>query len=336
MKKALISRYGAYGDIIHMSHLPRLLAEDGYVVDVETNYKGLQLLTNNPYINNIIFFEPQNHLSLYQNPFWTNKHWEIVSQGYDKFINLFGSIELSLLSAENSNLQFMHQKNRDVSKNINYYDRSTILAGYEDKAGTTGEVYYTEEEYRIVKKFLSKINDPIMINASGTTLNKRLVIGKQLVSRLLEEYPQSDILITGDSSDEYKDIQTDRILFINKMPFRQVLLIAKYVRVFIGMESGLAVGANMWKTPTVQLMTAASLVNHPNGCKNDFSLQSEAYCSPCLKAQYRFLGCPHKDGYPLCVWFDIDKVMEQVRKAYDAQSRDIEVPKENVAELSLV
>ena len=41
MKKALVIRYGAYGDIIHMSWIPRALKLDGYdVVDVETNFKG--------------------------------------------------------------------------------------------------------------------------------------------------------------------------------------------------------------------------------------------------------------------------------------------------------
>ena len=73
----------------------------------------------------------------------------------------------------------------------------------------------------------------------------------------------------------------------------------------------------MWNTPTIQLMTAASLINHPKYAKNDYSLQSPAYCSPCCKGPYQYIGCPSKDGYPLCVYFDVDKIMEQVDKIHD-------------------
>ena len=54
MKKVLIIRYCAYGDAIHFSFLPRLLKGQGFdVVDLETNFKGFQLLESNPFIDKI-------------------------------------------------------------------------------------------------------------------------------------------------------------------------------------------------------------------------------------------------------------------------------------------
>ena len=64
-------------------------------------------------------------------------------------------------------------------------------------------------------------------------------------------------------------------------------------------------------------MTAASLDNHTKYAKNDYSLQSPAYCSPCCKGPYQYIGCPSKDGYPLCVYFDIEKIMEKVDEIHD-------------------
>jgi ADP-heptose:LPS heptosyltransferase len=62
VRKVLVSRYGAYGDIVHCSHLPRLLKDVGFdVVDFETNHKGTQLLLDNPFIDNLFFFEPSSH-----------------------------------------------------------------------------------------------------------------------------------------------------------------------------------------------------------------------------------------------------------------------------------
>ena len=59
MKKALISRYGGYGDAIFCTPIPRLLKDQGFdVVDFEANHKTFQVLGNNPFIDNLIYFEP--------------------------------------------------------------------------------------------------------------------------------------------------------------------------------------------------------------------------------------------------------------------------------------
>ena len=325
MKKVLISRFCAYGDAIHFSHLPRLLKDQGFdQVDVETNFKGFQLLQNNPFIDNLIFFEPTNNLALYSTSDRIQKHWKIVSKGYDKFINLFETIEKACISSEHDNEYYMHEKNRESYKHINYYNQSTIDAGYPELVDKyKGEVYFTEQEHHIAKRYIDKYDGKftIMINLNGTTLHKKMIFAPELTQRLIDKYPECRIILTGDkSSSEIADkiCSSDNVIsVIGRVPFRQAMLMSKYCNLVISMESGFGVGANMWETPTIQLMTAASLENHPNGCKNDFSLQSPAYCSPCNKGPYRFIGCPHKDGYPMCIYFDVDKIMNRVEEAYE-------------------
>ena len=88
--KALMSRYGAFGDCLHASHLPRLLKEVGYtIVDVETNFKGYQIFSDNPFIDNLIGFEPTRCKTMTM----LIRHWDYISEGYDKFINLYHSLE---------------------------------------------------------------------------------------------------------------------------------------------------------------------------------------------------------------------------------------------------
>jgi hypothetical protein len=39
-KRIILVRWGAYGDHIHMSNVIKAYDEDGWLVDVEYNYKG--------------------------------------------------------------------------------------------------------------------------------------------------------------------------------------------------------------------------------------------------------------------------------------------------------
>jgi ADP-heptose:LPS heptosyltransferase len=101
------------------------------------------------------------------------------------------------------------------------------------------------------------------------------------------------------------------------MPFRQALLITKYVNCVIGCESGLMIGASMWYTPTIMLMTAASIESHCKYNPNDYSIQSPAYCSPCYKGPYQYRGCPHKNGNPLCVYFNVVDIINKIKQIYE-------------------
>lgn len=322
MKKALISRYCAYGDAIHCSHLPHLLKLKGYdVVDVEANIKLANILYENPFIDNLTVFERnQNHL-IYSNPFYMRKRWDIISKGYDKFINLYGSLEQGCIAMEFDAEYFMHDSNRKEMRDINFYDQTSLWAGFPEEVGKwQGEIYFNEEEENIVKKFMTQFEGKfvVMINLSGTTIHKRFIIAKEIANWLLNEYRDVHIITTGDSLCKPYDIQHERSTsIVGKFPFRQALNIAKYVNLFLSMESGLAVGANAFGTPTIQLMTSSSLNNHPKYAANDYSLQSPAYCSPCSKGPYRFIGCPHKNGFPLCVYFNPEDVKAQIRKVYE-------------------
>lgn len=319
MKKVLISRYGAYGDQIHCSHLPRILKEKGFdVVDFETNFKGTQILGNNPFIDNLSYFEPGNCASVFTSHLM-EKHWDLISQGYDKFINLYKSLEYACIAMEDTPEYYMHEDARKEYREVNFYDQTNICAGYPEITGMTGEVYFTAEETGIIQKIFEKTKDKfvVMVNLSGTTIHKVFVNVQEVVDKILDKYPDAYIITTGDESCKAIDIKNDRCKsIVGKFPFRQALHMTKYIDLLVSMESGLAVGANMFNTPTIQMMTSSSLNNHPKYAKNDLSLQSPAYCSPCSKGPYRFIGCPHNNGLPLCVYFKTEDILERVETAY--------------------
>lgn len=325
MKKALILRYGAYGDIIHISHLPRLLKEQGFdFVAVETNYKGFQLLRDNPFIDKITYLPDSSDLLKRRG--LIEKKWALLAEEYDSFINLNGSIEYDILMMETQNDYYRNDKVRSNRCNINFYDHMTALAGYPNIKGRTGELFFTEEEKTKVDEYYSKYKDnfTILINLSGTSFHKQFIQAKEVAKWVLDTYEDAVIIETAGPEWKHltlKEIDDKRIRsIIGIQPFRQAAALAKRVNCVIGCESGIMCAANMWNTPTIQLMTAASVKNHCEHAKNDYSLQSPAYCSPCHKGPYQYVGCPVVDGHLLCTYFDVDKIKENITKIYEKRN----------------
>lgn len=333
MKKCLVVRYGAFGDIIHLTHLPRLLKKRaGFdIVDVETNAKGLQILAENPYIDTLTTFEPSLYPDL---PYGSlQRRWAVIGEGYDKVINLTGTIEEKLIAMENQNIYYQGTDvRRKAFGGVNYYDAMTMEAGLgEEYFGTTGEMYFKQSEIDAAAEFLSPYQDRfiVMMNLSGSSLHKRFMQAEEVANRICAKYPNALIITTGDKTCQAFDfkIQGKKISLINdSATFRGMCILAKFVDLCMGCESGLMVASNMWNTPTVQLLTAANHNNHPKYAKNDFSLQSPAPCAPCHKGPYKYRGCTLDEaGYPVCVHFDVNLIMEQVEKAHQVYLRGHEI-----------
>lgn len=323
MKKALIVRYGAYGDIIHMSWIPRALKEDGYdIVDVETNFKGYQLLSHNPFIDNITMFEPSNFPEM--TVAHLNNRLLHESVNYDRTINLFNSLEHGCIAMEDQSLFYMDDKTRRTYGGGSFYDNTAKFAGLHGWIGKArGEVYFTDKENEQARLKIEEKSDKfkVVLNINGTGPHKLFKYANDVAEQILSEFPDAFIYTTGDTPSA--DIKhTDRsATWIGKIPFREALARIKHVDCIIGCESGLMCGASMWGTPAIQIMTSSSIENHCKYAENDYSIQSTASCSPCHKGLYQYRGCHYKDDYPVCVDVAASDIMERVRTIYDGFSK---------------
>ena len=321
MKSVLVARHAAYGDMIHVSHIPRLLKENGYdKVGFSTGKRGLNILKNNPFIDTIHYAELSEytkHLGID----YFNTRLLAIGRDYDKVINLNQIIEVGVLPGQFQKEYYLDQKTRDRMGGQNYYDVATTACGFPHLVGRyKGELYFSKVEEGVVGKFLSKYEGKfkVLINLSGSSPHKAFVQAKEVIDRVMDTHPDAIVFTTGDELSKGLDSDRKEVIRLSgKMPFRQVLLIAKYVNCVIGTESGMMVGASCHGTPTIQLLTAASKENHVKYAENDYSLQSPARCSPCHKNPYDYWGCPTKDEYPLCVFFDVNTIIGQVEKIRD-------------------
>jgi len=319
MKKVLISRYGAYGDVINCSHLPKILKMNGFdVIDFETNHKGYQILLENPYIDKLIHFEPSDEQNRNRSLIWLSRHWQAISEGYDKFINLRNSIEYEWIAMEDMPEYYMSSDyRRKKYGKINYADSCLLIAGYEEEIGKfKGDLYFNDREVEIVNNFNDKYKDyfKVLVNLSGTSLHKRFIQSSEFIKEVIFKYKDVFIFTTGDKRCEEYSFKHDRVKNLEGLfPFRQVLLLSSKMDCVIGCESGLMVGSHYFGTPTIQLMTAASKINHGDGL---YFIQSGVPCSPCHKGPYKYIGCSIKDGYPICVHFDMDGILMNFDSIY--------------------
>lgn len=334
MKTCFVSRLGGAGDVLHASHLPKLIKEYYGVdkLDWETNYHGMHILQNNPYIDNLIFLD-QN--SLTYNRMSKNLEWARFK--YDLVFDLSNTIEKEYCVNENDWRYYTSDKfRREKFGKKSYYDVMVDAIGLpESYYGNRGQLYYFDDEHSGAKNWVDKTKEKynadniILVNLSGSTLHKKFTQAESICKKVLERHPESLIVITGDKHCKSQIFTHDRI--INKVSleegsgwnFRTVALMTKYMDLTVSLESGLILIAHSWDAPALQLLTAASWDNHVKYAKNAYWLQAETVCSPCHKNPREYFGCPVVDRHPGCVYFDEDKVLNKIEEAIYVSSTAI-------------
>ena len=350
-KTAYITRYGAYGDHLHCSYLPRALKERcGYEkVVFESNSKGLPIYANNPHIDELVHFEPYIRVSTkgacMQMPMETIlKRWRIKAEQMDAdHINLQFSIENGYIAMEDMAEYYLSSEwRREHYGKLNYYDQCAAYIGRPELKGYKADLFFTDDEIKQVEEPFQKLAGKYVLiaNLSGTSKHKMLMNAEWLVKTFLEQHPDAVCITMGDRDcQKHLEFKGERIYNrAGLYTFRQSMLTTKYAHSIVGCESGLMVAATALGCKTVQLMTAASIKNHGGDFANDYSLQSPVSCAPCHKGPYDYIGCPTFDylglKYPVCIKFDKLQVLRRLNEAYNDYSR--ETKKASSAEVSSV
>lgn len=326
MKTCFISRLGGAGDVLHASHLPRLIKEYYGVghVTFETNYHGMHILTGNPYIDKLEMIDVNKMTS---NRMSKNLEW--AQYTHDLVFDFSNTIERSYCTNENDWRYYTSDLWRRNNLGKNYYDVMTDAAGLPDSYyGTRGQLYFTEAEHHLAQQWADakrlKYSHIILVNLSGSTLHKKFMQAESVCRKILEKYQGALIILTGDEHCKEQVFEHERVIsYVGSKDngFRSVALKCKYVDLTISLESGLILVAHSWDSPALQLLTAASYDNHIKYAKNAYWLQAPVSCSPCHKNPREYFGCPVKNEMPECVYFNEDEIMRKVDQALYETSR---------------
>jgi len=328
MKKVLVIRYGAFGDAIMVTPLLRLLKEDGFHITLNCSEYSRQIYNNNPFVD-----EFKIHVTDSVPNEKLGEYWEELGKGFDKVVNLSGSIEAGLLKAEGSpEFNWSHER-RHAECNVNYYDRTLEIGGYGHIKGRNGELYFTEEEEKWARDNTFKGKFNILWSLSGSSMHKVYHRAEYAALRLLNKYRDVRTTTVGDDICHLLEWEHKQARMASgKWSIRQSLVMVKHSDLVVGTETGILNAAGCYDVPKVLLLSHSSEENLSKNWKNCVSLHSNPPCHPCHQIHYTLNSCPLKvviepdlaipgslitAKYPVCM-ADLkeDDLFEAIEKVY--------------------
>ena len=323
-KSACICRYGAIGDMIMVTPLIRALAEQGYKVTVNTTTYSAEVLSNNPYVHNVIIQErniiPNNELGAY---------WDEWRSDYDLYINLSESIEGGLLKLENRSDFYSLASDRRTICNINYTDRTLELGSCLSTAKKVPELYFSPEEISKAKRYLKSIGVKpddfvVMWGLNGSSYHKSYPATELVVKDWLSKHPNAWVLLTGDQRAKALEFDYPRVVkTAGTLTLRLMLALTTLVDCVVGPESAVVNAAAASDNHKIVFMSHSSPKNLTEYWSNTTALEPDrsiAPCYPCHQLHYTLQSCPliqiGDNTTPVCtVAIDPDRVIEALDKA---------------------
>jgi len=319
-KRALVVRYGAIGDIVQSTPVFKKLKEEGYHVTLNCTGPAQEILRHNPNVDEFIV-QIKDYVK--NDGKQLERYWEEIGKGYDKFINLTGAAEDSLLVADKyiykwaTEIRKVHPEldeasvlhnalnvARDKAKDTNYYDNHLAKAGYTD-TGFNGELFFSEQEEIMAAGFRARHKDKFILlwSLAGSSYHKIYPYFHLVLTELTAKNP--DILVVSVGDAECKLLE--RVSSTRYLPrsgvweLRTSMLMTKWADLVVGPETGILNAAGCFPTPKITLLSHSK---HENLCKyweNDFCLAPEGvFCHPCHTLHYTHAvppnKCPSCDG----------------------------------------
>jgi ADP-heptose:LPS heptosyltransferase len=281
MKTACVLRWGALGDMIMSTVLIRALKEDGYHVTVNTTERGIDILKHDPHIDEFVKYVdntvPNEELGEY---------WDKLAEGYDKFVNLSESIEGALIRIEGRPEFYLSKEDRHEQCNVNYYDHTLAVGGYEGIKGRNAELYFSESEERRAREFKRKYKDKFLVvwALSGSAFHKVYPYGQDVVRAFVETHPDAIVATVGGIFETAgKWAKHPQIkYYANRWPLRKTMSVVKNADLVISPETSIAVAAGCFKVPKIIMLSHASEENLTKYWENCQTLYSKTTsCYPC-------------------------------------------------------
>jgi ADP-heptose:LPS heptosyltransferase len=297
---------GAIGDFIQTVPVLKKLKKEGYHVTVNCSETARDVLKYCPYVD---------ELAVQMRDYVPNKgttsgplleYWQELATKYDKFVNLTGSAEESLLVPDTKLMAMMQQLGnehpelseqnrfynsiRAIQKqagDTNYYDNHLAKAGYSDR-GMNGELFFGEQEEIMAQGFRDKYPGRFIVMwvLSGSSYHKRYPYFQEVAQELIIRNPDILLISVGDAECALIErSESNRYLpRAGRWLLRTTLVMTKYVDLVIGPETGILNAAGCFDTPKITMLSHSS---HENLCKywkNDFCIApdpKEVFCHPC-------------------------------------------------------
>jgi len=321
-KTACVVRYGGIGDVIFATPVIRRLKEEGYHVTVNTSENGREMFKGNPHIDQMIF-QGMNEIANAD----LEGYWAKLATRFDRFINLSGTCEKSLLQIkgeEGSDYDLSDDERREKYGNINYTDYALKMAGFTDR-GLNGEIHLTEEEELSASVWRTALTGRFIViwALGGSGPHKRFPFYAMAMDAFAQQHPEVLFVTVGGQPEKLLELAADdNPNYLHKSgrwTIRNVAAAVKYADLVVGPETGVLNMAGCFDTPKICMLTHSSWANLAKHWKNDYSIQSRQRCSPCHKMVYLKNDCPKDERFKVCacaVQFDPSDLLPKMKEVF--------------------
>jgi ADP-heptose:LPS heptosyltransferase len=343
-KKALVIRWGAYGDLLYaLPYFEAVKKEYGHL-QLETGTRGEELLKHNPTFDKITAFDSAKYPQDQQLAV-AEIRWNTLMDAYpwDYSVNLWRTLEVECIPEEWQPEYFWPRERRRDHFGKNVFTENPFLRGGLPipEPYSMGTHYFPHEigYWMPHWKKENKDNFIVAFAVAGSTCQKVPVGFKDLAKRIIDRYPETKIYLLGSGSG-WMNIKAADLQFsfgeknvaqlVDQTPYHRALALVKMADYVIGPETSLLVSAGMFGTPKTMICTSCSVAQATAHNANDFSIQSDAPCSPCHRAIYHDKFCVTKETtlgiLPACnTMYDAEKILAGVDFAYSIRKQRAEV-----------
>lgn len=314
MKKALVIRLGAYGDMIIITPVLKRLKEMGYFVVLNTNQRGKEVMQNNPNIDQFIMHKDPD------DPADLHLVWEKLKEEVrpDKFINFSESIECNV-AMHPFNPEYVYSKRERKERcDKNYYDVTEAWAGLEG-CQKTPEMYFSQEELDKANSHIDKTKYNILWVLSGSGQQKVYPWAEYVMGELLLKHQDIRIITVGDMKCELLETIQDKdiVHLAGKITMRESCALTKVVDLVVGPDTGVLHASGCFETPKIGLLGHTNKNNITKYFKNDYSLEAAVACAPCFRLIYDHnIQCPvdvvTKAAWCMSMGIPPEKLYEQI------------------------
>lgn len=312
-----VVRYGAIGDMIIASSIFPEIKKQGYKLYVNTTPKGMDIIRNDPYVDEFIIQDDKqipNH-NLYD-------YWDMLETRFDKFVNLSESIEGGLLLTPERVMNtggriynipadpdyFKPQEYVHEKYNINYTEQTHKIA--QVPFSNNAKFYPTKSERKWAEKERKKFKykTVVMVALSGSSTHKVYPHMDSVIAQTMIRTKDVCFVLVGESLCQILEAgweQEKRVYRRSgEYTIRQTLALLDQVDIVIGPETGVLNAASNMKMRKVILLSHSSVENLTKHWKNTLAISANIPCHPCHRMHIgkKYCNTHPENGAAMCAW----------------------------------
>lgn len=297
MKKVLIIRTGAIGDVVETTGLVDALVKEGCSVDYLTGKIPAMLLENNPHINNVFVLNKKNY------SYVIKLAMKFKKEKYDIILNLQPSIRFKILSALSfPNKIYEYKKSQKYHAVENFFETGK-RAIKELSLDKNIHLYIPEELINEKRALLDENKIHICFNtgASGARKGRKWCIEywQKLAKMIFDNY-NAQIYVVGSQEDfenakdlfkKFPQIKS----FAGKTTIVETAALLANADIVISGDTGPLHIASALNTICIGLYGSCPVKRSGPYGEKHFTIASDVSCSPCNRKTCKYSDNPTDD-----------------------------------------